>query len=146
MRAFKDQEYIEHSAVIMVDADGLKTVNDNFGHERGDRYLHDIAGLLNEFGRSTSGEFLAARNGGDEFVMFIYGYDSDEVLISNVEKIYEFRDTRDTVLPTGDRVALCFSVGYSIHSIDSKFYGDMLKVADANMYEEKRKRKSEAAR
>lgn len=59
-----------HYAVIMVDVNGLKEVNDRFGHDAGDVLLRGVAGLLAECSRDSD---LVARHGGDEFVILCRG-------------------------------------------------------------------------
>ena len=72
------------SAIIMVDADGLKEVNDQYGHENGDSYLKKLADVLNSFGTRSC---VSARYGGDEFVLFLYHYDSKQELLESIKTL-----------------------------------------------------------
>ena len=56
------------SALVMIDADNLKVINDTYGHKEGDAYLTQLASLLGTF---APGHSIAARLGGDEFVLFL---------------------------------------------------------------------------
>ena len=57
-------------AVVMIDVDHLKTVNDELGHAAGDAFLRDVGGVIRETLRETDGAF---RYGGDEFVLLLPG-------------------------------------------------------------------------
>src|SRR5690606_32895705 len=77
-RAKRNQE---HFAVIYLDLDKFKQVNDHFGHEAGDRVLRQTAERLNACLRDTD---TVARMGGDEFVMIL-----DEVGATEVQEVVE---------------------------------------------------------
>ena len=135
---FQDKDHLGESALIMIDADGLKDLNDSYGHEIGDEYLRCIANLLKEIGCKKS---MAARQGGDEFELFLYGYDNEEDLLSDINKIQEFQDTRTVILKNGVEVRIRFSYGHCLKR-EQKDYQKMFKIADERMYSNKRKRKS----
>ena len=59
---------MKHAAVVMMDLDNLKRTNDTFGHEWGDRYIHEAAVC---FLRSIPEETLCARVSGDEFTILV---------------------------------------------------------------------------
>ncbi len=139
---FQKPEKMGDAALVMIDADGLKGINDNYGHEMGDAYLKKIGGVINNFGIQSS---LSARIGGDEFVLFLYDYgDKDELL--NTIRTIEYIQSHSTVrLDENLTVPLRFSFGYCMME-DAMSYEELLKIADARMYENKRQRKAEAAR
>ena len=83
-RLFEYPEKLGYSAIIMIDADGLKSINDTYGHDKGDIYLQKIANVINNFGIKRS---VASRQGGDEYVLFLYGYDSEDELLGEIEKL-----------------------------------------------------------
>lgn len=68
-------------SIVMVDVNGLKTVNDRHGHGEGDRLLKSVAGLLSDTFASLHGS-LVARLGGDEFVVLVPGTDIAEVMVA----------------------------------------------------------------
>ncbi len=70
---FETSETIGIGALVMIDSDDMKFINDTYGHAVGDLYLQKIAELLVNF---ESPRHLAARLGGDEFVLLVYGYKS----------------------------------------------------------------------
>ncbi len=132
------EEELGHCALLMVDADCLKTINDIQGHESGDLYLCHIAYTLQEAGTKHS---ICSRQGGDEFVIFIYGYDSEEELDQDLAAFTCLQDGRTVDLLGDNKTELRFSLGYAkaYNHID---YDAMMKAADRAMYENKRDRKS----
>lgn len=135
---FRDPEKLGYSALFMIDADGLKEINDQYGHEKGDIYLRRLAEVLESFGRSSC---IAARQGGDEFVLFLYNYESEADLLDNIQVLKYLQNHSTARLDDELMVPLRFSYGYSLsHGKDD--YQQLLKEADWQMYENKRKRKT----
>lgn len=135
---FTCQEQLKHAAMIMLDADGLKLVNDIYRHHIGDDYLKRIASALDE---RTRGRKLSARLGGDEFILFLYGYSAKIDLEQDIEKLRERRGERFLGESENVPVTLEFSMGYAFYPDDDRDYHVLMHLADQNMYEEKRKRK-----
>ncbi len=129
------------SALVMIDADGLKGINDTYGHEMGDAYLKKIGSVINNFGIQSS---LSARIGGDEFVLFLYDYDDEEELFNTIHTVEYIQGHSTARLNDNLTVPLRFSFGYCMMS-DGLSYEEVLKIADERMYANKRKRKEEAA-
>ncbi len=125
------------SAVIMIDADNLKMINDTYGHERGDVYLQKISELIAGWG---SKGVVAARLGGDEFVLFLYQYDNEKELIDTIDRLEDAQDGMMAVLDQDISVPLRFSMGYSLVKGNTDYQG-LLKEADEKMYTHKRQRK-----
>lgn len=69
------------SAVVFMDIDGLKAVNDQFGHDEGDNLIKDSANILRNCFRDSD---VVARIGGDEFAVFTVETSSSDVLLSRV--------------------------------------------------------------
>ena len=141
-RLADEPENLCHCAMVVADADGLKEVNDTYGHEKGDAYLQKIADMISA---ACAGKGIAARQGGDEFVLFLYGYEEKGELLETIRMLDFIRKHCVGNLDEGLRVPLSFSFGYSLSSGELD-YQEMLKEADANMYEDKRERKGEEAR
>ncbi len=122
--------------VVMIDCDGFKHVNDQFGHEAGDRVLQMLGKVLESETRKTD---LVARVGGDEFVIVLKETVPAEArkILQRVESIFETR-----VLDSG--YACSLSVGYApIESVDVSI-DDILRKADRAMYEQKEFKKATA--
>lgn len=135
---FRKPEEFRESALVMIDADNLKVINDTYGHEGGDAYLKQLAGLLREF---APGHSAAARLGGDEFVLFLYRYQTKEALSDAVMALKDLQNNSRALLSNDLYVPLGFSFGCcpTEGRID---YQEMLKEADEKMYENKKSRKS----
>lgn len=136
-RLFGSGEELGSSALVMIDADNLKVINDSYGHEKGDAYLEQIAKLLMDLETKAS---VAARWGGDEFVLFLYGYDSERELCGMLNQLEIVQENREASLGEGISVPLRFSFGYSLTG-ERRDYQNLLKEADEKMYENKRRRK-----
>lgn len=134
---FEDREKLGSAAIVMIDADGLKGINDTYGHEMGDVYLKKISGMIQNFGIRSS---LASRQGGDEFVLFLYDYEDEEGLRHAIHTLEYIQENSTARLSEKVTVPLRFSFGYAMLEND-KSYEELLKIADTKMYENKRKRK-----
>jgi diguanylate cyclase (GGDEF)-like protein len=117
--------------LLLLDLDGFKAVNDNYGHEVGDQLLKQIT---LRFNRVLPNDVLIARLGGDEFGVVVYGQrniGNDVALALRATCTYPF------TLSVGD-----VKVGVSIGSVTTEgpttTKEDLLKRADAAMYEAKR--------
>lgn len=138
---FRKQEELGFAALVMIDADGLKGINDIYGHEMGDVYLKKIAKVIQNFGIRSS---LAARFGGDEFVLFLYEYDSEEELLNTIRTLEYVQTTGTARLKEGLTVPLRFSMGYCM-TTEGANYDMLMKIADERMYANKRERKQQLA-
>ena len=126
-------------AVIAFDMDGLKTINDNYGHNEGDYAIKTIAYGLT---RSINGNEVCARAGGDEFIVLAKNY-TEELAESFIEKVRTVIEQK--VILDGKEFKVEVSSGVHIeypeddgetdaHSIFER----CLKEADQAMYSEKR--------
>lgn len=125
-----------YCAAVMVDADGLKMVNDTYGHENGDEYLKKIAEMLKQEAGENS---ILCRQGGDEFTLFYYKYEK-EALIQKIEALKALQSGLKAQLRDGLTVDLRFSMGSSM-AYGAVDYDKMYREADEKMYEDKRMRK-----
>ena len=128
---------LKHCALIMADADGLKSINDQYGHEAGDRYLKAVAEIFEKYDTNAIG----ARQGGDEFVLFLWGYDSKEMLLNTLEVLKTCQDGLYTQVTEKVQKEIQFSMGYALDE-NHLDYQELLKKADKNMYTDKDKRKN----
>lgn len=135
---FMAPDQLGHSALIMIDADNLKVINDTYGHEAGDVYLKKISELITSIQTRNS---VAARLGGDEFVLFWYQYDTEQELTDTINELEVCQDNSLTPLNDKVSVPLRFSFGYCLtgKNVD---YHVLLKEADKRMYQQKRARKT----
>ena len=136
------QEELKYSALVMLDADGLKQINDTYGHKAGDKYLCEIAGLLQKI---EPPKRIFGRQGGDEFVLFYYGCETEEELMSYIEELNQKRDNAVFMADEVHLVPIRFSFGYVLCHEKEENYSTLNREADLNMYEEKKKRKMKRA-
>jgi diguanylate cyclase (GGDEF)-like protein/PAS domain S-box-containing protein len=120
-------------AVVYVDLDRFKQVNDLLGHEAGDRVLVDVARRLRSVARAGD---TVARIGGDEFVLLLEVTDATTVT-ARVEELHQL--LLDQVVTTGLRVAVGGSVGVVVvdPSTESLDADTVLGRADEAMYQAK---------
>lgn len=135
---FTDPVQLKNAAIIMIDADGLKKVNDTYGHNRGDRYLREIAGVLKHLGAP---EQITARLSGDEFAIFLYGMETRSELDGWLKDLDRLRNESVMELDTGEEIRLSFSFGAGYYLEDGTDCRLMLQAADQRMYEDKKMRK-----
>ena len=140
---FEDQQILGHAAVILLDADGLKRMNDLYGHAVGDAYLSKIAAILSAFPAEHT---ISARLGGDEFVVIVYGYDQKESVDCIIKELKSKRGTLFEHFQLMHEERLEFSIGYSYAPSEGIEYQKLMSLADERMYQEKRKRKLEATK
>ena len=121
-------------AVIMMDLDGFKTVNDTYGHSTGDNVLRTVFSQMARGVRTT--DFLA-RYGGDELTLIL---SQTEVSSAQVvaEKILEGMRHIKYVLPDGSRLQLGISGGIAVYPVHARNSADLLRAADAALYQAKK--------
>jgi diguanylate cyclase (GGDEF)-like protein len=121
-------------ALLFVDCDGFKAVNDTFGHEAGDEVLVSVADRLQAVCRS--GE-LVARFGGDEFVVMVESELPETMVLALGERIVSALDT--TYDCDGKSLRMSASVGVAVHRGDDPHIdsGGMFRRADLAMYRAK---------
>ena len=127
------KEEKEDMFFIFLDLDGLKIVNDQHGHEMGDRMICDMADVLR---KTRNKEELLMRYGGDEFVVFGKGKSESEVE-SDIARI---RRAMKEINDIGDRpYTIDASIGYNMVPYDNeKPLSSLIEMADQEMYKEKR--------
>ncbi|MBT3203493.1 MAG: diguanylate cyclase [Gammaproteobacteria bacterium] len=123
----------KHIALLAIDLDNFKPVNDEFGHSAGDLVLTSVAKNLSVIFRETD---LIARIGGDEFAIILYGVENMEGVIKTVKRLIALIPTP---VPFGkDMLSVGVSVGIALQK-----YGDesnlnlLMKNADKALYEAK---------
>ncbi len=129
-----------YDAVIMVDADDLKKINDCSGHYMGDKYLKLIADSLKE---SAGENAVCARLGGDEFVVFLSGFSNIKDLNAVMERMKAERGKFFAQVQGNIRYTLEFSMGAAVYPTDGQDIHLLMRLADQRMYEEKKARKNQ---
>ncbi|ADL42937.1 diguanylate cyclase with GAF sensor [Caldicellulosiruptor obsidiansis OB47] len=125
-----------HFVVCFVDVDGLKGVNDTYGHQTGDELLKNFSQILKESIRSYD---IAFRYGGDEFVVILSKATLKEanIVFSRIQdKINKFN------ISSSNTYKIDISYGFAEFSPESNFTAeDLIKIADENMYKMKKEKK-----
>ena len=129
-RAAPEQEPL---AVLMLDVDHFKAVNDTHGHEAGDRALKVVARVLSQAVRPND---LCARHGGDEFVVLLANCDIHQADRRAAELRRQVAALRFEPTP-GEAMPLRISVGAAVYPTDGTTFDALLAVADRRMYHDK---------
>lgn len=128
----------EKHAVLFIDIDGFKAVNDQYGHHIGDELLKSIAKRLNQCVRESD---IVARQGGDEFLVLLNDNVDIELvqvvarkLVSDLAKVYLLSIDGQPVTKITEIGA---SIGVAIYPDNSDQLDELIKLADAAMYQAK---------
>lgn len=132
-RALSDGEPF---AILYIDGNGFKAVNDRHGHAAGDHALVEIAARLKS---SIRAQDIAARLGGDEFAVLLPAPSGREAVTRVCEGLME-RMATPILLPSGETIFLSLSVGSAVSPEDGRDAVTLLKTADAAMYASKQAR------
>jgi len=122
-------------AVMMIDLDHFKWVNDNFGHPMGDRLLQAVAQRLHGAIRQSD---TVARMGGDEFIFIfenVTGQDDAGVVGAKIVDIFS-----EPFILDGKEIHVTASVGISLYPEDGTDFQTLMQTADIAMYGAKRER------
>lgn len=121
---------LKQFAVLMVDLNKFKSINDTYGHAAGDKVLITVAQRLVSIVRSSD---TVARLGGDEFVLIIESITEREQVLALGQKLVEVL-AENVTLDSGDVVSVGGSVGFAWYPNDGDNLRDILDVADQAMY------------
>lgn len=127
-----------YSAFVMWDLDNLKYVNDTYGHEYGDRYIQKTAEVLKSF---SFYQTVIARMSGDEFYIFIYGYENKQEIRGIIHEMKESLYNAFLHLPADEKIRIRASGGVSWYPSDSENYDELIRYTDFAMYEIKNREK-----
>lgn len=123
----------ESVAVLFIDLDHFKEVNDSYGHQFGDAVLLDIAGRFQNTLRKTD---TICRLGGDEFIVLLDTVGDKDLIVTTIERIMDCM--KDPIFLNGSTVYLSASFGVATYPGDGEHVSDLLKNADTAMYKAKR--------
>lgn len=118
-------------AVLMIDLNAFKAVNDNYGHAAGDKVLVTVAKRLLETVRASD---TVARVGGDEFVLLVESFKSPDELVHLGRKLAT-SISKPITLDNGVAVTVGASVGFALWPKNGANLDDLLNVADQGMYD-----------
>jgi diguanylate cyclase (GGDEF)-like protein/PAS domain S-box-containing protein len=118
-------------ALLYVDIDGFKLVNDSFGHAVGDEVLQAVAGRME---RALRGTDVIARHGGDEFLVLLSDLDSEPRAVAETVALKLVATLRQPFAISGLEFQIDATVGISLFPDDADSADALLRHADAAMY------------
>jgi diguanylate cyclase (GGDEF)-like protein/PAS domain S-box-containing protein len=128
--AIIDQEFSRSKlALLFIDIDNFKAINDQCGHDVGDCLLVHVAKNLK---KSLQPKDLIARLGGDEFIILLKDIESNEAVEAYLKEL--FQKAQQPIIIGKQSYYISFSVGVAIFPDDGKNGEDLLKNADAALY------------
>ncbi len=119
-------------AIIYIDLDNFKTINDTLGHTIGDRVLVKVG---QKFNKAISHNKIIARIGGDEFIILVQGLISTDDISEVCRDLLDF--LQEVVIIDSKRFNLSASVGISMFPLHGNSVEELLKKADTAMYKAK---------
>lgn len=125
-------------AVMMMDMDNLKSVNDTYGHDYGDEYIRAAANILRRF---ASEHCFPARISGDEFYIFFSGYKTRQKVEGIISRIRNELMKSKIRLPQGEVRRLRASAGVAWYPDDTDQVENLVRYADFAMYQAKHSEK-----
>jgi diguanylate cyclase (GGDEF)-like protein/PAS domain S-box-containing protein len=121
--------YASHSAVLSIDIDNFKSINDSAGHAAGDAVLVHVASVLTHHSRSSD---VVARLGGDEFAVLLSAVGADEARTVAEHLLGEIRSS--AAVYGGKPYRVTVSIGVVAFESDDATAGEVLVNADLAMY------------
>jgi diguanylate cyclase (GGDEF)-like protein len=134
---FRNGTDLKTCALMFLDLDGFKSVNDTYGHLMGDNLLIEVAGILK---RKMRKDDVVARIGGDEFLILLYNMESLESLEIVGQKLVD--EIAKPVCIDNQQVHVTVSIGIAPYDKSFESAIDFIKAADDAMYRAKREGKN----
>jgi diguanylate cyclase (GGDEF)-like protein len=116
-------------ALVILDLNGFKAINDSMGHQAGDQVLREVASHLRKAVRETD---TLARLGGDEFIIVASDLEADRTLTEFVETVQSALE--EPVQVEGESMVVSASLGMAVYPDDADDSIKLLRVADQRMY------------
>jgi diguanylate cyclase (GGDEF)-like protein/PAS domain S-box-containing protein len=120
-------------AVMFVDLDYFKRVNDEHGHHSGDKVLRSFVESVTQHLRD---EDVLFRWGGEEFLVLLPGLD-EEIVLKVAEKLRHYIESTPVILSEGQSISLTASVGVAVYPTHGSERGHLINKADIAMYRAK---------
>ena len=133
-KLFLQPEALQHAALVMLDLDNLKKVNDTFGHDMGDAYIRQTG---QHMAAVQPQHAVFSRMAGDEFLLFFYGYPSPQDLQKDIDRLRESLHAASLDLPDGKSISISISGGVARFPEDSRDLDTLRRYADFAMYQVK---------
>lgn len=126
------------AAVVMLDLDDFKSINDNYGHDAGDEYLKSFSNVLESMSKE---HVLTARRSGDEFCMLIFDCKDRAEIVSYLDEFYAALQNTPVLLNGQHTKIISASCGFALTDHEAGGIDTLLSRADEALYEVKRSTK-----
>jgi len=126
------QRFKEKVAVLFIDLDHFKEINDSLGHHVGDEVLKTVSSTLQKQIRKTD---TLARLGGDEFIIILDTLEDVNLIVDIIKKLMDAMN--EPILVGDHQLYITLSIGVSLYPEDGDVSEDLLRNADAAMYNAK---------
>lgn len=120
--------------ILMLDMDHFKAVNDEYGHDIGDKVLKELAKILEDTVRESD---IVIRYGGEEFIVLLVNVKSEEAALNVAQKIAQTVRENEINVYAGNKLKKTVSIGLSMYPQDSTNFEAVIKNADIALYEAK---------
>jgi len=135
---FAAPERMGVAALMMMDLDNLKHINDTYGHDWGDQYIRRTGQCLRD---NTPAGTVCARLSGDEFVLLFYGYSSQDQIREKIRTLSSAMQKSVAILPSGNELRISISGGVAWYPANGTDMDILKKYADFALYQVKRTNK-----
>ena len=132
---FRDPHQLGVAALLMMDLDNLKHINDTYGHDWGDQYIHRTGRCLAE---NTPNGTVVSRLSGDEFVLLFYGYSSQDQIREKIRTLSSAMQKSVAILPSGNELRISISGSVAWYPANGTDMDILKKYADFALYQVKR--------
>jgi len=126
------------AAIMFIDIDNFKAINDNFGHDVGDQCLMDLS---NRRDKALRGSDILGRLGGDEFLVVLADIDSPTQAVVVAHKLLQILDTQIEI--EDESVTISASIGIYVFSNEKVNAEEAIVLADKAMYKAKKSGKNQ---
>lgn len=126
------------AAVVMIDLDYFKSINDSYGHDTGDNYLKSFANIMMSMRKE---HFLPARRSGDEFCMLIFDCKDKDEIVGYLNQFYAQLQRNPVALTDQYTKIISASCGFALTDYGTNHMETLLSHADEALYEVKRSTK-----
>ncbi|MDY5944501.1 MAG: EAL domain-containing protein, partial [Faecalibacterium sp.] len=131
---FAEPERMGVAALMMMDLDNLKHINDTYGHDWGDQYIRRTGQCLRD---NTPAGTVCARLSGDEFLVLFHGYRSRDAVREKIDRLTNAMQQSVALLPSGNALHISLSGGIAWYPDDGQDWETLKKYADFAMYQVK---------
>ncbi len=124
--------------MLFIDIDNIKFINDKYGITIGNEFILKLSEMLNYFDQFDG---LYARISGDEFVVYLHGFENEKEVITAFKELYNFSEKFGVSTPDGKMNRIRFSSGVALYPFDGNNFDTLYKYSDFALYGAKTREK-----